>query len=155
MPMLATPIRITFVEQRVLGTPAPVAGDMRRRVAAIYDPDFKHVVVNVGMVTDTGFVAWDGQVALGEWDPDPEAKRPGKCRRFTVDPEPAALADIFKIEHFTSEVACANAREAMKAEDPIAALEACGIADGWLVMASGPALPPVETETTNEGEPNG
>jgi hypothetical protein len=125
---LTTPIVLEVTEQNVVG--------------ARFDRSLGRLNVAVAMVSKQGSVIFQADLTIAQslkvqkTDAEgvvTESIEGGVCQRIVVNDKPQGPWDAFKIDTFVSEHAFTNARAASKLDDDMAALEAAGVADGWLL----------------------
>ena len=129
LPMkLKTPVVLEVTDQQVMG--------------ARLDRSSGRMIVTVAMISKQGSIVFQGDVAIEastkvqKTDADgivTNTFEGGRCQRIVVKDKPAGPWDVFALESFVSENAFVNARTTTKLDDEMAALEAAGVADGWLL----------------------
>ena len=146
---LASPVTISFTEQRVTGMPAvdlengyiriPVGistadGLIVRRDIVLDRP--KEVMVPVDEPVDIDVDGPGGEkIKMPTVRTVSKPKVVAQCQRLAIDPAAKSLEQVLRVEQFESLTAFENARRATKQDDEIAAQEATGVADGWLLPA--------------------
>ena len=144
---LASHVTVSFTEQRVTGMPLvdlengyiriPVGistgdGLTVRRDVVLDRP--REVMVPVEEPVDIEVDGPRGEkIKMPTTRTVAKPKVVAQCQRLAIDPTAKSLEQLLRVEQFESMTAFENARRATKADDEIAALEAAGLADGWLL----------------------
>lgn len=142
---LATPITFTFTDQRVVDfhfdrendsilvkVAVETAAGISQRYQVVLDKLKQAAVAPAPAVLDA-----EGKVVTPAVAGSPA--NGGQVQRLVVNPSPNGPHDVVRVETVDtgSNVAFQRAKQALKQADEIAALEAAGLADGWLLPKAG------------------